>query len=389
MTRLALAWRLANGAGARALAFGMTVCLAFLLLGVASAIDTGMRGGIHSGDDARLVVTHRHSLSKSLPLSYQGELARLPQVDAVAPRQWFGGWYREPQFSFTQYIVDPRSELAAHPGFALPASERAAFLDGGNGVLVGRRLAQRFGWRTGDVVVVNSPLWPHRGGDERWEFRIAGVFDVDLSGGGGADAEAMLIDRRYFGAELPYARNLVGWYLVKIAASADAEQVAAAIDAGFAVKADPTRSVSERTFSNRMTHQLGDIGRFGAAVSLLVMGTFGLAMLLHFIQNRHAQRTDFAILSALGFERWRLCLYMAAGASLLCVGAAVTGIGLAALLLPLIREQLASLVPAVALPLSTFARGAALALALALAATLMAAARLPGVEQLDGERGAV
>ncbi len=62
-----------------------------------------------------------------------------------------------------QNPVEPEKFLKMHPEIILPPDQVKAWLATRTGAIVGRRTANRFGWKIGDKVPIRSTIWPQAG----------------------------------------------------------------------------------------------------------------------------------------------------------------------------------------------------------------------------------
>lgn len=347
---LALAWALVNTGRGRAAGCMLAIAVTFLLFGVTAAVDSGFGSGVHGADERALIVAHRASRQLSLPASYGKRIAALPYVAASSGRQWFGGWFGDAGNQFAQYVVDPAADLAARDGNRLSSTARATFLQRGDSVIVGRRLADRFGWHEGQRIRLESTAWTSTDGNAAWDFVIAGIFDPAPAGAGQSDANVMLINRRSFDERLPYARNLVGWYIVRLKPSVDSAAALRDIDALFAQEPAPTVTSTERAYAMHMLRQLGDVGAIAIAVSFAVFAALFLATSMYFFQSIMANQARISILRALGFDLFRLSKLVWLGTTCMCLVSAAAGTGLAAIAVNLLTTRVADVLPGLALP---------------------------------------
>lgn len=328
----------------------LAICVTFLLFGVTAAVDSGFSVGVHGADERALIVAHRNSRQLSLPASYGNRIAALPFVAAISGRQWFGGWFGDPGNQFTQYVVDPKADLAAHDANRLSSTARATFLQRGDSVIVGRRLADRFNWHEGQRIRLESTAWIPTDGNSAWNFVIAGIFEPEATGAQASDANVMLINRQSFDERLPYARNLVGWYIVRLNSGADSAASIRAIDTLFAQESAPTVTSTERAYAMHMLRQLGDVGAVAIAVSFAVFVALFLATAMYFFQSVMSNKARISILRALGFDFFRLASLVWLGTTCMCLAAAAVGIGFAAIAVQLIADRVADVLPGMTLP---------------------------------------
>ena len=148
--------------------------------------------GLLEGTSARRLVTrHAVSIVFNLPLAYGNRIAGVPGVKRVATVAWFGGSLPAKKeekkteestttdFSnfFPNLAVEPEPFLAMYPEYQLPPDQYQAFLQDLRGCVIGRKLADRFGWKVGDTFYLESFIPPYRKSDGPFEFVVKGIFD--------------------------------------------------------------------------------------------------------------------------------------------------------------------------------------------------------------------
>ena len=186
-----------------------SIVVAFVLFGFLGAIQQALVGGVALAGADRLVVREKVSLINPLPISYEERIDRIPGVDFSTHQTWFGGVYQDPKNFFMQNPVEPEKFLKIHPEFILPPDEMKAWLATRTGAIVGRRTAERFGWKIGDKIPIRSPIWAQANGNNTWAFDIVGIFDGDKKG---TDTTPMYFHYDYFDEARQNAKGQVGWY---------------------------------------------------------------------------------------------------------------------------------------------------------------------------------
>jgi putative ABC transport system permease protein len=104
----------------------------------------------------RLVVRHRVSLSFSLPGFYREKIRAVPGVVAVVPVSWFGGIYKDqkPENFFAQFGTDPDEFFKVFRDVHMPDDQKIAWQRDRQGVIVDDTLAEKYGWKLGDRIVL-------------------------------------------------------------------------------------------------------------------------------------------------------------------------------------------------------------------------------------------
>ena len=118
-----------------------------------------------------------------------------------------------------------------YPEFKVPEGEWNDFLADRQGIVIGRKLAQRFGWKIGDHVPLKAPGYL---GGTSWDFNVRAIYRGTRPG----DDEGQLwLQHKYFYEKAPrYWQGIVGWYIVRVS---DPDQ-ALAVDEGDRRASSPT-----------------------------------------------------------------------------------------------------------------------------------------------------
>lgn len=362
----------------------LSLAMAFLLFGLLQAVNVLFSAPPTFAGADRLIVQSRVSFTEALPLAMRQPLRTVPDVEAVTWRQWFGGIYQEPRNFFPQFATDPASLRAVYPEYVMSDAEWRAFETTRTGVIVGRQLAERFGWQVGDKVPIQSTIWPQRDGNKTWTFDIVGIFD-------GRDEETrgrtgvMFINFDYFDEARQFGRGLAGVYDLRIARGASPDAVARAVDALFENSPNETKTQSERDFQLGFFRQIGDIGLI---VTLILIAVFFTILILTGNTMAQAVREripELAVLKTLGFPNGLVTALVLGEALLLCAIGGLAGMGLA----QLIAAGLAARpdFPPVPLDLRVWGQALVAIVALALAVGLPPALRAGRLRIVDALAG--
>jgi len=297
--------------------------VALLLFALLAALRAGFNQGIEVASADRLVVIGRTGLIQPLPLPYLARIRRLPGVKDVAHATWFGGVYQDPKNFFAQFAIEPDPWRALYPEFVVDESQWEAFKADRQGVVIGRKLAARFGWKIGDHVPLKAPGYLGGGG---WDFNVRGIY----RGTRRQDDETQFwMQHRYLYEKGPaYWKGIVGWYVVRVADPDQAQRVAAAIDTEFANSTSETRTQTESAFAAAFVKQMGNI-----ELLIMVIGSIVFFTLLLVTGNTMAiavrERTaELAVYKAVGYsDRFVLGLVLAESMLIAAVGG---GLGLVA-----------------------------------------------------------
>ncbi len=241
----------------------LSIVVAFLLFSFLSAIKQALVGGVRVANANRLVVRHKVSIIQLLPVSYENRIGQIAGVDLVTHETWFGGIYQDPKNFFATMPVEPEKFLEMFPEIVLPEAQKQTWLKTRTGAIVGRTTAERFHWKIGDRIPIQSPIWPRENRDEAWEFDLVGIYD---GANKATDTSQFFFRYDYFDEARAWGKGQVGWYLVRVKDPTRAAQVATAIDKDFANSPFETKAEPEGAFAKAFAQQVGDIGAIMTAI---------------------------------------------------------------------------------------------------------------------------
>ena len=341
----------------------LSIIVAFILFGFLSAIQQALVGGVALAGADRLVVREKVSIINLLPVSYEARMDRIPGVDFSTFQTWFGGIYQDPKNFFMQNPVEPEKFLKIHPEIILPADEEKAWLATRTGAIVGRRTAERFGWKIGDKIPIRSTIWSQANGNLTWTFDIVGIYDGRDKG---TDTTPMFFRYDYFDEARQFGKGQVGWYTIRIKDPSQAAEVAKRVDAEFENSPAETKTEPEGAFIQGWAAQLGNIVLIVSSILGMVFFTILLVTGNTMAQAVRERTGELGVLKAIGFTNARVVALVLAESCLLTVLGGLIGLGLALAITPIIAQPLAGLLPMFFLPTRALFIGFGLSIALGL-----------------------
>jgi putative ABC transport system permease protein len=345
----------------------LSVFVAFLLFGLLMTIRAAFSFGVDIAGLDRLVLIHKVSLIMPLPISYLDRLRSTEGVTLATHNTWFGGVYEDPSNFFAQIVVDPEPFMKLYPEYRLPPEQMKAWLADRQGAIVGVDLARRFNWSVGDRVPIQGTIWQPKQGAV-WEFNIVGIYDADA----GVDKTQFFFRYDYLDENRQQGEGLVGWYIVKIADAARAQQMGARFDDMFANSAAETKTTTEKGFVEGFAKQVGDIGAIMIAIVAAVLFTMMLVAANTMAQSVRERTSEVGVLKTLGFSNASILL-LVLGESVLI---AMIGGGLGLLVAWLFVQQgdpTGGMLPIFVLPPRDVVVGAVMIIGLGLVAGLLPA----------------
>ncbi len=347
----------------------LSIMAAFLLFGYLTAIRTAFSQGIEVAGLDRLVVRHRVSIIQLLTQTMEREIEQVEGVADATHQTWFGGVYQKPANFFAQIPVKPEEYLAMYPELLLSEEEVHRWLATRSGAIVGRSLADRFGWQIGDRVPIQSTLWKNKNGSDVWEFDIVGIYRAAEKG---VDDSQMFFRYDFFDESRQWGTGQVGWYTVRIADPDRAAEIAQAIDQRFANSPVETKTEPEGAFAQGFANQIGNVGLIMTAIVSAVFFTILLVAGNTMAHNVRERTNEYAVLKAIGFtDRAVLGFVLAESFVLTLIGG---GLGLAlAWILVSMGDPSNGALPGFYVPHGAMVLGLALITALAFAAGIFPA----------------
>ena len=296
MRFLKLIWRNAVRSRRRAVLTILSIGVAIVAVSVLNSIIYAFNAGVEVADDARLVVRNANSLVFPLPLAYREKISAIPGVREAAWANWFGGVYQDKKQFFAKFAVDAESYFKMYPEYAIPPEEFQAFLADRRGCLVGRKVAEKYGFRIGQTIPIQGDIYPGS-----WEFNVHGIYHGTRKG---ADETMMFFHWKYVDESLPPRRQGdVGFYIVQVEQPDQAGQVAKDIDAYFENSPRQTLTETEKAFQLGFVKMMGNIELLVRVIGLAVVFTLllvaGNTMALAALERT----TEIAILKAIGFKK--------------------------------------------------------------------------------------
>jgi putative ABC transport system permease protein len=271
--------------------------VATLAFGLLQTVIKAWYAGADAASSTTLVTRNATSLVFALPLSYAAKIRAVEGVSGVAWANWFGGVYQDPKNFFPQLAISGASYLDMYPDFVLPEDQRSAFLRDRKGALVGRKLADQYGFRPGDVIPLRGTIFPGQ-----WAFVVRGIYEGRQAS---TVTTQMFFHWDYLNETLlkatPRRANQVGVYVVQIAHPEDAAAVSAAIDATFKNSLAETLTETEKAF------QLSFVSMSAAIVAAIRLVSFVVILIIMAVMantmamSARERLSEYATLKALGF----------------------------------------------------------------------------------------
>jgi len=346
-----------------------SIIVAFLLFGLLKTMQNALELGADLAGVDRLATMHKMSLIQNFPLSYLNRVRGVDGVIQAVGFVWMGGIYQDERNQISAQATEPEAFLEVYSEYKLPPEQRADWLSDRASMIVGKAVAEKFGWKIGDVVPVRSSFYRKAdGGGDTWDMRLAGIYEAT-----NGDSSSVFFHYDYLNESLGRngGRDSLVWIIMKIRNPDEAQRVSAAVDALFANSPAETKTSTERAFVQGFANQMGDIGKIVTAVASAVFFTMLLVTANTMAQSVRERTNEIAVLKTLGYTKQTIAGLVLTESFVITALGGVIGLGVAALFTDSIGELLAQFFPVLGIPTSAYITGAVLIVALSLLAGLL------------------
>jgi putative ABC transport system permease protein len=274
------------------------IFVAILAFGLLSTVIEAWFSGVNTASSSRLITRSSVSLVFPLPSTYREKLRQVEGVSGVAGVNWFGGVYQETKNFFPQFAVDPEDYFPLYPEYLIPEVDYKEFLRDRKGAIVGRKLADTYGWKVGDVVPLKGMIYPGN-----WEFVVRAIYDGRDSK---VDTSQFFFQWDYLNERvktlMPRRANYYGLYVLGIADPDRAAETARVIDAQFRNSLAETLTETERAFQLSFVSMVETLVVAIRVVSYLVIFIIMAVMANTMAMSARERLSEYATLKALGFK---------------------------------------------------------------------------------------
>lgn len=355
--------------------------VAILAFGLLRTVVDAWYSGAEGASSTRLVTRNAISLVFPLPIHYQERIRRISGVTAITHASWFGGVYVSSRNFFPQFAVDTKTYFGLYPEYSIPPAEMKAFLTDRKGCVIGRKLADTYGFKIGATVPLRGTIYPGA-----WSFTVRAIYDGDA----GTDTSQFFFHWNYLNETMKKAitrrTDWVGVYVIGISDPDRAAEISTEVDAMFKNSLAETLTETEKAF------QLGFVSMTEAiVVAIRIVSFLVIFIILAVMANTMAMTArerigEYATLKALGFgPRFLAGLIYGESLAIALIGA-VIGILLTFPVADEFSKQVGTLFPVFGVSLETVYMQAAAAIAVGITAAALPAFRAARVPIVEGLR---
>jgi putative ABC transport system permease protein len=311
---------------------GMALCI-FLICVLQTVLDA-MNRSIDATRPDRLATRHAVSLVFNMPMAYRSRIQAVPGVRRVTPMVFFGGLFGSSQQDFANFFanfaVEAETYFPMYPEYAVSPEQMDAYIRDRRGAIVGRALANKYGWELGSTFQLESFIPPYRVG-RPFEFVVRGIFDANEVLHPGTNEMQMFFHYAYLN-EATRQRVGVGMFMVQVDDPTDAAAISKLIDDTFENSDVQTKTESEAAFVEGFAALAGNLVGLLNTIGLAVAFTVLLVTANTMSMAVRERRTEIAVLKTLGFSSGRVMGLVLTEAVILGASAGLLGTWLASVL---------------------------------------------------------
>ena len=351
----------------RAVLMLLQIASAFALFGLLEGFNAGIKLALAKTHGDRLYIGSSVSLGDPLPISQLTRIRSTSGVASVTMRSQLPASYQQPTQGVGVLAADVGAFFAIYDNLSVSPADLEALKNNRTGVIVGKVTMEKYGWKPGDRVVLQSPL-PKTDGSKDWAFDVVGAYEsIDDAD----NSTALICNYTYYDESRAFGRDTVQMYVAKIDSAANADAISLAIDNAFANSDHETRTQTEAALAASQVQRIGDLNFLVRAIVAAVFFAMLFATGALMMQSIRERMPELAVLKTVGFSDRLVMGLIITEAVTFCLFSAGIGLTIAYLAFPAARQ----FIGIATLPAVTIASGLVFAVLLGLIGSFVPARR--------------
>ena len=324
MRFLRLIWKNAIRNRRRTLLTVASITVSITLLAIFSAVYRYFQTPLMPpGFHLLLMVTPRTSLMIPLPLSYGERIRRLTGIVDVSPINMVDTVYGPRDDLIFAMAFDASTFFKVYPSWQLPPEQREAFLRERGGMIAGKTMAAKYGWKLGDRITLRSG-----GYHVTLDLVLSGIYTSE-------DDDSLLGFHWDYLNEVLGRPNKPGGFWVRARSPEDVPRLMRAIDAEFRNSDQETRTQPMSQWVLDMVGMVGNVKAILVGISSAVLFAVLLILANSMGLSIRERTAELAVMRALGFRVRQVLGLLAAESLAISVAGTLLGCACAWLLLAL------------------------------------------------------
>jgi putative ABC transport system permease protein len=314
----------------------LSIVVAFLLFGLLQGINQGIKAGSGDTGNKRLWTTPRMSAISSIPVALMDRILAVKGVQNVAHLSFFGGYFQDAKNALPAFTTNIDKLAVVYPELNITPAQIESMRTTRSGALIGRRLAEKYGWKIGDKIPVGTTIWTNNDGSNNWAFDVVGIFDPTPAFERSPLGSAFWINYDYWDEARKFDNHRIHQFIVKIDNPAQAAVISSQIDKLSENSPDETRTQTENAALQSQLKQLADINFIANSIVGAVMFTLLFLTANTMMQSVRERIPELAVLKTLGFSGATVSTLVLVESLMLCLFAAMVGLAVSEFAIKLI-----------------------------------------------------
>jgi putative ABC transport system permease protein len=326
----------------RLLFLAVSIVSAFMLFGALSAVGVFFRGGYRFSDNVRIFIYPKYT--NTLPMRYLEQIRRIPglrqgQVDFAVAR---GGYYQDPKNPLNPLAMNEDFPQAPDTTgrFVWDAQQVRDYFADRRGALVNEFMAQKYGWKLGDVVPITMPGITKLDGTHVFDFTIRGIWHFRDRDEG---HNQFYYHYSYLDESRATDRGTIDFLVAILSDGVDPSRFSHSVDQLFMNSGAETLSGTQDGVQRDYFRRVGNI----SLIAYLILAAVFLTMLLatgnSLTQSFRERTREIGTLKALGFGPTRIWWLVMTEANVLLLAGGGLGMLAAAWLIHVAQKQIGDL----------------------------------------------
>jgi putative ABC transport system permease protein len=314
----------------------LSIVVAFLLFGLLQGINQGIKAGSGDTGNKRLWTTPRMSAISSIPVALMDRILAVKGVQNVAHLSFFGGYFQDAKNALPAFTTNIDKLAVVYPELNITPAQIESMRTTRSGALIGRRLAEKYGWKIGDKIPVGTTIWTNNDGSNNWAFDVVGIFDPTPAFERSPLGSAFWINYDYWDEARKFDNHRIHQFIVQIDNPAQAAVISSQIDKLSENSPDETRTQTENAALQSQLKQLADINFIANSIVGAVMFTLLFLTANTMMQSVRERIPELAVLKTLGFSGATVSTLVLVESLMLCLFAAMVGLAVSEFAIKLI-----------------------------------------------------
>lgn len=314
----------------RAILIFSQVVIAFMLFGVLQGVESSLDAASRKLSADLYMVTGVGDAP--LPLATYLQIKTVPGIKWTTYESLLRGTYQNPKQGIFAVAAIVDDVLKAHPTINISSDALEKMKHVSTGALVSNALANKYDWKIGQRIPLQSNESRTDGGQE-WAFDIVGTFDQGDSG----PSEFLIINYQYFNEARGSNKDSVTYFFLSVTEPKVGAAVAQAVDRLFLNSGNATHTSPLQESAQTSFQQVGDLGFLVRAIVGAVMFALLFTTAATLAQSLRERSVEFGILKAIGYSNRKISSLILAEVISLSTFAAAIGLVVARSVAPLAR----------------------------------------------------